>query len=240
MQDRDQENTPDGLHDLNASPLNPLPGAVWLVSAVMAGVELVLWAGGAGLIGGPQALGWRLAAIERFGFSSAVQGWMLETARYPVSHLWRYPAFGLIHAGPLHAFFVVVLVAALGKYVAEAFGARAFLVVLALPPMLGAVVFGLAVGDDAQGWLLGGMPMVFGLVGALTWWRWQSAGDAAGRRRAFALIGVLLAARLGFGLLAETGQGWVAEIAAFGFGFALAALVGPGGWAQVRARLRHR
>lgn len=225
---------------MSAPPFNPLPGAVWLVIVLITGIELMIWAGGAGLIGGPQAVGWRLTAIERFAFSSNVQGWMWETARYPVMHLWRYPVFGLIHAGPLHAFFVVVLLAALGKYVAEAFGTRAFLLVLALPPMAGAVVFGLLMGADEQGWLLGGMPMVFGLVGAVTWWRWQQAGDMAGRRRAFALIGVLLAARLGFGLLAETGHGWIAEIAAFGIGFALSALVGPGAWDRLRARLRDR
>lgn len=240
MAQDDREDTQDGLSALNAAPINPLPAAVWLLIALIAGIEAVLWAGGAGLIGGPQAVGWRLAAIERFAFSSAVQGWMWETGRYPMAHLWRYPAFGLIHAGPMHAFLAVVLLAALGKYVAEAFGTRAFLVVLVLPPIAGAAVFGLAMGPDAQGWLLGGMAMVFGLVGALTWWRWQVAGDAAGRRRAFALIGVLLAARLGFGLIAETGHGWIAEIAAFGFGFALSALVGPGGWARLRTRLRHR
>jgi len=230
----------DTLRDLNAAPINPLPGVVWLLIALIAGIELVLWAGSAGLVGGPQALGWRLAAIERFGFSSAVQGWMWETGRYPLSQLWRYPAFGLVHAGPMHAFFVVVLLAALGKYVTEAFGTPAFLVVLVLPPMAGAVVFGLMMGADEQGWLLGGMAIVFGLVGALTWWRWQVAGDVAGQRRAFALIGVLLAARLGFGLMVETGQGWIAEIAAFGFGFALSMLVGPGAWVRLRARLRHR
>lgn len=236
----DREDTPHPLRDLNAAPFNPLPGPVWLVIALIAGIEAVLWAGGAGLIGGPHAVGWRLEAIQRLAFSSAVQDWMLETGRFPAMHLWRYPAFGLIHAGPLHAFFVVVLLAALGKYIAEAFGTRGFLVVLVLPPMAGAVVFGLTMGADAQGWLLGGMPMVFGLVGALTWWRWQSADSAAGKRRAFALIGVLLAARLGFGFLAETGQGWIAEIAAFGFGFALSFLVGPGAWARLRARVRHR
>lgn len=237
MAEDDHEDT---LRDLNAAPFNPLPGAVWMAIALIAGIELVLWAGGAGLIGGPQAVGWRLEAIQRFAYSSAVQDWMWETGRYPLSHLLRYPAFGLVHAGPLHAFFVVVLLAALGKYVADAFGTRGFLVVLVLPPMAGAVTFGLLIGADEQAWLMGGMPMVFGLVGAVTWWRWQSAGDVFAQRRAFALIGVLLAARLGFGLIAETGQGWIAEIAAFGYGFGLSMLVGPGAWARLRTKLRHR
>jgi hypothetical protein len=84
------------------------------------------------------------------------------------------------------------------------------------------------------------MPMVFGLVGAFTWMRWRDArGDAAMQRRAFALIGMLLAARLGFGLFAEAGPGWVAEVAAFVIGFGLSATVlGPGSWHRLRERLR--
>jgi len=230
----------DPLADLNASPFNPLPWPVWLIVVAIAVIEAALWLGGKGLIGGPAAVGWRLEAIQQFGFSSAVQNWMLEVWRFPVMHLQRYPAFSMVHAGPLHAFFVIVLVAALGKYVAEPFGNRAFVALLAMPPMAGAAVFGLALGGNAQGWLYGGMPLVFGLVGALTWWRWQTAPDRAGRLRAFGVIGVLLAARLGFGLIAETGHGWIGELAAFGFGFALSTVVGPGRWARIRARLRAR
>ncbi len=44
------------------------------------------------------------------------------------------------------------------------------------------------------------------------------------RRRAFAMIGLLLGARLAFGLMAETGPGWIADARAFALGFALSAL----------------
>ena len=240
MMQRDENTQPEPGADLNASPLNPLPGPVWVTILAITAIETVLWLGGKGLIGGPEAVGWRLAAIERFGFSSAIQGWMLDVWRFPAGHLMRYPVFSLVHAGPLHAFFVIVLVAALGKYLAEPFGNRAFLALLVLPPMAGAAVFGLVLGETVQGWLFGGMPLVFGLVGALTWWRWQAAPDRVSRLRAFGVIGALIAARLGFGLIAETGHGWIGEVAAFGFGFVLSMIVGPGCWARILARLRAR
>lgn len=228
------------LREINASPLNPLPGLVWLLILAIVGVELVLWAGGRGLIGGPEAVGWRLEAIQRFAFSSGIQDWMLETRRAPPGHLLRYLSFGFVHGGAVHAGFVIVLVAALGKYIAEPFGNRAFAVLVVVPPLAGALVFGLVLGGHELGWLFGGMPLVFGLVGALTWWRWRIAEDREARLRAFGVIGTLMAARLGFGLMIEAGHGWVAELAAFAVGFALSMVVGPGGWSALKARLRRR
>ena len=230
----------EALRDLNASPINPLPGLVWLVILAIAGIELVLWLGGRGILGGAEAVGWRLEALQRYGYSSALQVWMLENASFPALHLVRYPAFSFVHAGPLHALFVVVLIAALGKAYGEAQGGMRLFVVVFLPPVLGAAVFGLVLGEHELGWVFGGMPMVFGLVGGLTWYRWRVAEDRRAQVTAFGIIGTLLLARLGVGLMVEMGHGWVADLAAFGVGFGLAAAMAPGRWAQIRARLRER
>ncbi|GAB4265804.1 MAG: rhomboid family intramembrane serine protease [Pararhodobacter sp.] len=234
------DNQDDPLRDLNASPLNPLPGAVWLLLAVILGVEAVLWGAHFGLVVGSEGLGWRIEAIQRYAFSSAIQDWMLQNRTFPAMHLVRYASFSFVHGGLMHAVFAAVLVAALGKSVAEAFGSARFLVLALVTPILAAVVFGLVMGTDALGWLIGAMPMVFGLVGAFTWMRWrEAAGDRERQRRAFALIGMLLVARLGFGLFAETGPSWIAEVAAFVLGFGLSALfLGPGSWHRLRERLR--
>lgn len=226
--------------DYSAAPLNPLPVLVWLLILAIAGIEAVLWLGGQGLIGGPQALGWRLEAITRWGFSGAVQSVMLENRHFAPAYLARYAAFSFIHSGPLHAFFVIVLLAALGKYVGEAFGTLRLLAVLLPASLGGAAAFGLILGEHELAWLFGGMPMVFALVGAAAWWRWRDTSDSAARRRALALLGGLMLARLGIGLTVEPGYGWIADLAAFGFGFALAVPLAPGGWALVRARLRER
>ncbi|WP_127108855.1 rhomboid family intramembrane serine protease [Pararhodobacter zhoushanensis] len=241
MTDQDQNDADEQLlRDLNSSPINPLPGVVWLLVLAVLGVEAVLSAAGYGLIGGPQGVGWRLSAIQRFGFSSGIQGWMLETRQFPPQHLLRYVTFPFIHGSPMHALFGVVLLAALGKMVGERFGALRFLVLALVVPIVAAAIFGLILGDDQLGWLFGAMPMVFALVGGMTWLRWRDAGgDRDKQRRAFALIAALMGARLAFGLIAETGPAWIAELSAFGLGFAASALVlGPGSWQRLRAKIR--
>lgn len=235
-----QEKTDRPAPDHSAPPINPLPGVVWLLILAIAGIEAALWLGTQGLIGGAQAVGWRLEAITRFAFSGAVQEVMLENRHFPRQGLIRYGAFSFVHGGPVHAFFVIVLLAALGKYVGEPFGPWRLLAVLVPATMGGAVVFGLVLGGHEMAWLFGGMPMVFALVGAATWWRWQAAGDTAARWQAFGLIGSLLLIRLAFGLLGESGHGWIADLAAFGLGFALSVVFGPGGWARLRVALRAR
>lgn len=229
----------DPLRDHNASPFNPLPGVVWLLILAVVGVEAVLSAAGWGLIGGAQGVGWRIAAIQDHGFSSALQHWMLENRRFAPATLSRYLTYPFLHGAPMHALLSVVMIAAMGKMLAGRFGAVPFVALALGVPVLAAMVFGLVVGHDRLGWLFGAIPMAFALVGAFTWMRWFEAPDAAARRRAFSLIAVLLGARLGFGLLAESGPSWVADLSAFAFGFALSALVlGPGSWARTRARLR--
>lgn len=229
----------DPLSDLTASPINPLPLAVWLLIVAVLGVEAVLSAAGYGLIGGPQGVGWRIAAIQEHAFSSAIQHWMVENHRAPLPHLSRYLSYSFVHGTAMHAVFAGVMLAAMGKMLAERFGPARFLTLALLVPVLAAVVFGLVVGQDQLGWLFGAMPMAFGLVGGFTWQRWREAADAPARRRAFALIGMLLGARLAFGLLAETGPAWIADASAFVLGFGLSALVlGPGSWQRTRARLR--
>lgn len=229
----------DALRDLNASPLNPLPGVVWLLLALVLGTEAVFTAAGWGLVGGAEGVGWRIAALERHGFSSAIQHWMIEVRRFPSAHLSRYLTFSFVHGTAMHALFAAVMLAALGKMLAERFGSLRFGVLALAGPVLAALVFGVIVGEDPLGWLFGAMPMAFALVGGFTWLRWFEARDAEARRRAFGLIGLLLAARLGFGLLAESGPAWIADASAFAIGYALSALLlGPGSWRRLRARLR--
>jgi rhomboid protease GluP len=225
--------------DYSASWLNPLPNGVWLLLLAIALPEAIILAGTHGFIGGPSAIGWRLNAVERLGFAAPIQHWMIETHRAPPGHLWRYLTYSFIHISPLHAGFVMIFVAALGKYVGEQFRTWALLVVALTAAICGAVVFGLVAGDE--GWLLGGYPIVFGLVGAFTWLRWRAAaGEVSARWRSLMLIGTLMLARVAFGLLSDTGLNWTADLAAFGTGVFMSILVGPGGWHQLLQRIRAR
>ena len=90
--------------------------------------------------------------------------------------------------------------------------------------------------------LIGGYPAVYGLVGAFTFLIWtRLAAENANRMRAFTLIGMLLLFQLVFGLIfGGAGLGWIAEIAGFGFGFALSFVLVDGGMARALAQLRQR
>ncbi|MCB1359974.1 MAG: rhomboid family intramembrane serine protease [Rhodobacter sp.] len=226
--------------DLNAAPFNRLPWAVWLLILAVLGVEGVLSLADLGLIGGAQGIGWRISAIQDFAFSSAIQQSMIEGHHYVPRLMMRYVTFSFVAGNLMHALFGAVLIAALGKAVAEAFGNMRFLLVALVVPVAAAILFGLVTAQNQLGWLFGAMPMAFSLVGAFTWLKVHEAGDDRARRlRAFGLIAMLLLARLAFGLIAEGGPGWIAEFVAFVLAYGLSALIlGPGSWQRTRARLR--
>lgn len=223
----------------SAWPFNPLPWSVWLLLLAILGVEAALQAGRAGWIGGPEALGWRLQAVQRLGFSGAILDWMLENRRLPPAEALRLLAYPLIHADWVHAGFILALVAALGKAVGEVLSGLALLALVLLSSACGALVWGLAVPEPR--WLIGGYPMVFGLLGAFTLLLWTDlAARGANRLRALALVGVLLLLRVLLGLWHGGGQEWIADVAACAAGVGLAAVLAPGGGRAMLARLRRR
>ena len=226
-------------HDPDAPPLNPLPPVVWLLVLPIVAVELIFSLGARGLVGGPGAVGWRLAAFQDYAFSGQVFDWMLSTGRFPPEHLLRFVAYPFIHVSFTHALFVVVFLLALGKMVGEVFRAWAVLAVFFSSSILGAVAYGGLLNDPVP--LVGGYPGVYGLIGAFTFLLWVNLGAVgANQYRAFSLIGFLLGIQLLFRLLFGGANDWVADIAGFAAGFVLSFVVSPGGWGRLVARLRHR
>ena len=69
----------DGKTGYDPSPVNPLPPIVLVLFLAIFGIEAMLAAGEAGIVGGPAAVGWRLAVIRDYGFSPQVFDWMRET-----------------------------------------------------------------------------------------------------------------------------------------------------------------
>jgi len=221
------------------SPVNPLPPVVAALFLLIVAVELAFSAGARGLIGGPGAVGWRQQAIQTYAFNSDIFSWMIQNGIYPLEHVMRLLSFPFLHGGFTHALFSGVLLLALGKFVGDVFSQLAVLAVFILSAMAGAVVYGML--DPAQPWLIGAFPGVYGLIGAFTFILWVGYGAAgANQFRAFTLIGVLLGIQLLFGLLFDTSNDWVAEVAGFVTGFAISPLLAPGGAARLIARLRDR
>jgi len=225
--------------DVPQSPFNPLPPLVVALAVVILGIEALFSLGARGIIGGPDAVGWRLAAIRDFGFVDQVFDWMLANRRFPPEQLARLVTYPLIHLSFTHAVFVVIFILAMGKMVSEVFGGLAFLTIFWVSAVAGALVYGLALNTELP--LVGGYPGVYGLIGAYTFLLWVSLIATGGQQyRAFTLIGMLLGIQLVFAIFFEVGMDWVADLTGFVAGFGLCFVLVPGGWGRVKAKLRRR
>lgn len=233
------------MNDLNAPPLNPLPPVVWLLVLPMIAVEVAANAGANGLVGGADAVGWRVQLMQLFGFAPDYLRWMVQTNQYPLNGLWRLATYPLVHADVSHALFVVVILLALGKFVGEVYRWWAVLLTYLFATVAGALAYTAV--PYAHAGLLGGYPGDYGLIGAYSFLLWvRLVGSGDNQLRAFQLIGFLLLLQV---IIAVVGVAWygieqgttwdfVADIAGFAAGFLLAFAVSPGGWPRVLAKLR--
>lgn len=219
------------------SAVNPLPPVVMVLTLAIVVVEAAFSMGAQGFIGGPDAVGWRLSALQNFSFSGEIVMWMLDTGRWPLDQLVRFLSYPFVHASFTHAIFAAVMLLALGKIVAETLGAAATLAVFVLSGIGGALAY--AALPDVSMPLIGAFPPIYGLIGAFTYLLWVRLGQVGVQQvRAFTLIGILLAIQLIFGVLFGGSPDWVADIAGFVTGFALATVFIPGGLARLIGLIR--
>ncbi len=226
----DQPNTP---------AVNPLPPVVAALFLVLLGIEIVFFLANRGIIGGPESIGWRNAAIQTYAFSDRVFDWMRETGRWPAEHVIRFFSYPFIHVSFTHALFAGVILLAMGKMVAEVFGQLTFLLIFVLSGAFGALAYGLMLNDPI--WLTGAYPSVYGLIGGFTYILWRSLSSVgANQARAFTLITFLMGFQLLFGLLFGTDNTWVADLSGFATGFVMSIVLAPGGWSDLMTRIRRR
>ncbi len=225
--------------DKPESAINALPPAVIALTLLILGIEAVLQLANAGIIGGPRGVGWRIAAIEEYGFSTVVLDRVLVSGDYSFDMLKRFVTYPFVNVQLTQVAFCAALTLALGKFTGEYYGGVKVLVIYLATSIIGAVAFGLLV--EGRYPLLGGFTPVYGLIGAYTYALWLRLGQAGENQiKAFRLIGFLLLLQLLFGLLFGAGNQWVAELAGFSGGFMLSIVLAPGGWATLLARLRER
>ncbi|PSL22201.1 rhomboid family intramembrane serine protease [Shimia abyssi] len=224
-------------NDPNPSPVNPLPPVVAALFLVMVGLEAAFWLGGQGVVGGPQAIGWRLAAIQKYAFSTEIFDWMMTNNRWPLEHLWRFVSYLFVHANFTHALFGGVLMLAMGKMVGEVFSALSTLAIFLMSGIVGALSYALITGSPVP--LLGSYPGIYGLIGSFTFLLWIRLGVVgAPQARAFSLIGMLVAIQLVFSLIFGGTPDWVADVFGFITGFLLSFVLVPGGWRRIRDHIR--
>lgn len=223
----------------DSSPFNVIPPAVVALSVLIAGLEVMFQLAAAGILGGQDGVGWRIAALTDYAVRDDVWEWMLANRNFRPDELLRFLAYPLLHGGFVHAAFVVVFLLALGKLVAEAFSSAAFLAIFWISALVGALAFVTIL--DSRPALVGGYPGVYGLIGAFSFIQWVGLRGTGGSQfRAFQLIAILLAIQLLFATLYGQYGDIVADLGGFVTGFLLSFLLSPGGWHRFLVKIRRR
>ena len=225
----------------NQSPFNALPPVVVGLAVAIAAVELMFQAAEIGLVGGREAVGWRLSAIRDWGVAAPVWDWMLANRAFPPDLLARFVTYPFVHGGFVHAAFVCVFVLALGNVTSPALPGWRQPVLFLGAAVAGALAF--VILFDAAAPLYGGYPGAYGLIGAFTLLVRRGLTRVP-PERAFLLIGLLLAIQPVFGIAAGAGLGWLpdwtADLAGAAAGYVMATLMLPGALGRARARMRRR
>lgn len=221
----------------NAPPVNPLPPVVVLLFVAIALPELAFSLGTQGWIGGAGAVGWRLTAIDQYGFSGDIFDWMMRNGQWLPEHLLRFVTYSFVHGAFTSTLFAAVLMLALGKLVGEAMGQVAVLVLYFGGSAFGALVYALLLNDPS--WLVGGFPAAYGLIGGYSFLMWRRLAETGEQQlRAFSLIAMLMGLQLIWGVFFGPSTEWVADLAGFFFGFGASVLLIPGGLAHVLHHMR--
>ncbi|WP_296423384.1 rhomboid family intramembrane serine protease [Yoonia sp.] len=221
------------------SPVNTIPPVVIALTLLIVGIECVFQLANQGIIGGPRGVGWRLVAVQDYGFSAAVFDRVLERRDYSFDMLKRFVTYPFVNAELTQVAFCAALTLALGKFTAEYYGGLKVLLLYVFSSVIGALAFGVFVSSNYP--LYGGFAPVYGLIGAYTYALWlQQAQAGESQLLAFRLIGFLLGIQLAFGLIFGSAPTWIAELAGFFAGFGLSLLLAPGGWASFLSRMRQR
>ena len=223
------------MSHLPESPVNPLPPVVTALFMLLMGIETIFQLGARGIMGGPEAIGWRIEALQAYGYSPDILAWMIETSRWPLEHVFRFVSYAFVHVSFTQALFAGVFLLALGKMVAEVYGAIQMLVVFVVASVSGAIVFSVAGANQP---LFGAFPAVYGLIGTYTFLLWRGlALIGANQTRAFTLIAFLMGIQLIFAVFTGS-KDWIADIGGFASGFAISFFLTPGGMSRLRDRMR--
>ena len=222
----------------DAPVFNPLPWIVWVLALPVIAVELVFALGNSGLVGGAQAIGWRLDAVNLFGFAPEYQRALIARGLWLDAGWWRLLTYPVAHLTFTDALFSVVILLAIGNLIGRVFSPLAMVGIYLGSSVLTALIY-TALGFSAP--LIGADVAVYGLIGAFTLTRWaQYPPGHPERWQAFSLAGFLIGLRVFFWWVFGGSWAWVAAVLAVPVGFGLAMLLAPGGGARLMRRLRQR
>ena len=221
------------------SPVNSIPPVIIVIALVLVGVEGLFQLAEIGILGQGAGIGWRLTAVEEYGFYGQIVDLMIGRGDFQADFLMRFVTYIFVQRAFLDMIFVGVFLLAMGKFVAEVFDPWAVVAVFVVSGAGGALAYGLILNDPRP--LIGGFPAIYGLIGAYTFILWRiSAAVGVSQIGAFRLIAILLGIQLVFTALFGGSNDWVADLGGFATGFGLSFLVSPGGWQRLTNRTRNR
>ncbi len=224
--------------DADASPVNPVPAVILILAGALAVIEIGLQLGARGIIGGPEAIGWRIELLRYFAFFDRYFDWMLTTGRLPLDGIYRFFTHPFIGGSFTTVLIGCVILLAIGNVVGRVFSSWAILLIFFVSAAVGALAYGLVMTTDQP--LNGPFPPVYGLMGAFTWILWMKARhEGTNPLLAFRLPGFLLLFQVTFWVLFGAMDGLVADMAGLLCGFLMSFVFGPGGLSRV-TRMRDR
>jgi len=210
--------------NFNQAPINILPKSVILLLCLIIFIELILQSGEKGLIGDQNSIAWRMELVRKYGFFDSIFEWMRINNTYNVNDLLRFFTFNFIHRSFTEIIFVLVFIAAFGKFTAEVYGDLAFLIIFLLSGAFAALGYGTFLNGTL---LIGAYPAVYGVIGAFTWVQFylQRTKGLSGFQ-AFHLIIIFMVISLVYNIIySNNNNEWVAEIIGFITGFFLAIII---------------
>ena len=229
--DRPMEKTPMEKQKV----FNPVSPFLVVLVAAMVLVELILQAAEWGLIGGPEAIGWRLDLARDFGFHKAVFEHLLVGGVIEPKVIWPFFSYIFVHQSFAHMVVAAALILGMGKMISDRFSGTSVLVLFFGCGVMGALAFG--VFSTSGGFpLIGAYPVFYGFIGTYTW-----ISVAALRKQqknilpAFNVVGLLLLFRGAFALVYGLSNSWSADLAGLITGFLLAYILGPEGKARIKS-----
>ncbi|MGB1234272.1 MAG: rhomboid family intramembrane serine protease [Planktomarina sp.] len=218
----------------NQPIVNQLPAGAILLFLPIVVIEMYFAGAEARLWGSFDA---RLNLIRDYTVVPELVDLSIQANRWSWDWLITFVTYPFVHGAFLQATFGAVFVLAIGKFVGEAMGSLALIIIFFVSAIVGAAMYVLLTADTYP--MFGAFPAAYGLIGAFTFVRFaQAEGLRDQQVRAFQLIGILMALSLLFSAFFGGPNTWVGELFGAVTGFLTAAALRPGGVPYLLAKLR--
>ena len=218
---------------------NPIPEPIIFLVGFILGVELILLGGTYDLWGGPEAVGWRIALLEKYAFSDRLFESLFTIGFVSFDKIVRCVSYVFISEHSLLAIIGSLFALGTGKYVADRTTIVTLIVLFVIPVSVGAVVFSLLA--NVEDFMSGPLVVAFGFFGFYAFRESVAASwRGASRLRPFTMPILILTIDITISLITGQPPFWIARAAAFVAGLVLSLFVSwQGGVISLKAAKRH-